>query len=949
MKSRIISLFLVVMMLFSLTAVSGVTASAAFIDVADNANYAEAVSALNALGLLTGYEDNSFRPDNTITRAEFATVVTRMLGMGDYAASSSSADIFTDVKTGDGEHWASGYIKIAYDLGIVNGMGNGIFAPDNPVTYEQAVKMIVCALGYGEVVLSEGGTWPNGYIAKANELNITKNAIVSPTDGAASRAVVALLVYNSLEVNMAEKSGSGTVVIGKKTIISDKLKMTPFINWMVTEIDGTESIATNKENLKPGQFVLVGGGKNNICDYTKVFDKAQASALLGNYISGYYKYDSDNDINIITYVNTTKSKSSEITVKTDDIDSCEYRVLKYYENHNDSKPKSVTISPDAILIYNGSVVDYKSFDGAPSDISYWLDPNSELFLDGTVRLVDTESDKKYDTIFIEDFITYVSKGTIRTTDTVYSNNYILYDLYDTSKFIQLDTDSNTVTVDLLDENGKTVDLTAIKANSVVSVAASYDSMRIKAYVSNKTVSGEVSEYDEEENIYVIGGKEYKATGAFDRALAMGKFNMSNGSTGTFYLDAFGRLAGATTQTESTGKYGYITTAGIVDDVVSVRLISLTGSPSTPTKVALEDTVKINGKKMSDPDAIMSALEKSAYALASNRGSDVSNADYSQPVKYNLSSSGKIDSLRTVELDGSEPALSKSTDDSLLEMYIQKTNLSYATSTGFKSKVFINGSTNVIYVPENRSSTDAYKRYTGTSYFKSGSSYEIEAYDVSNSGYAALVVVYKGVSNNHVSYATAMGIVNKVTTKTSSVNADESVYNIEVISKAGTKSYETENMEGDYANIKPGDCIRFVTNNDGQICEVKWDLDTADMKNEFKYDKNSSGTPYMSNGEYYYKTIFGTCSEREGDYLVVAPADVEFNDGGGTLDTENAEGFALNGSYLCYRVDLTGARPSISTATIDSVIAYDDGNFNASKVFVQAYLGSLRFVVVYVME
>lgn len=75
-KLLALSLALIMMVAFSVNGFS-----ATFVDVADNSPYKEAISSMVSLGLLVGYEDGSFRPNDTITRAEFAAVITRTLGM----------------------------------------------------------------------------------------------------------------------------------------------------------------------------------------------------------------------------------------------------------------------------------------------------------------------------------------------------------------------------------------------------------------------------------------------------------------------------------------------------------------------------------------------------------------------------------------------------------------------------------------------------------------------------------------------------------------------------------------------------------------------------------------------------------------------------------------------------------------------------------------------------
>ena len=58
-----------------------VASAATYTDVAANASYADAVNLLSNLGIIKGYEDGTFRPDNTVTRAEAATMIVRMLAL----------------------------------------------------------------------------------------------------------------------------------------------------------------------------------------------------------------------------------------------------------------------------------------------------------------------------------------------------------------------------------------------------------------------------------------------------------------------------------------------------------------------------------------------------------------------------------------------------------------------------------------------------------------------------------------------------------------------------------------------------------------------------------------------------------------------------------------------------------------------------------------------------
>ncbi len=154
----------------------------------------EAVTALYDMGIMEGDELGNFNPDNNISREEFAAVICRMLGM-DEEARAITDTAFTDVAEG---HWSCGYVALAAQLGIVSGYGNGIFKPQNPVTVQEAAKMLVCAWGYGDDAVA-AGDWPDGYISVARELGIMEHIPAGSETQAASRASVARMTFAMID------------------------------------------------------------------------------------------------------------------------------------------------------------------------------------------------------------------------------------------------------------------------------------------------------------------------------------------------------------------------------------------------------------------------------------------------------------------------------------------------------------------------------------------------------------------------------------------------------------------------------------------------------------------------------------------------------------------------------------------------------------------------------
>ncbi len=184
----------------------------AYSDITD-AQFAAKVENLSEYNIINGYEDGTFRPYDNITRAEFCKLI-MCATMNDYVGEYEKC--FTDVENG---FWAENYIYAAKMLGIVNGTTETTFEPEANITNEQAVKMIVCALGYGEEANDLGG-YPNGYIRVAENLGIISEGFVG--EKVATRQGVAEMVYNILDVEyyfislsddgVIEKSKSGSTL-----------------------------------------------------------------------------------------------------------------------------------------------------------------------------------------------------------------------------------------------------------------------------------------------------------------------------------------------------------------------------------------------------------------------------------------------------------------------------------------------------------------------------------------------------------------------------------------------------------------------------------------------------------------------------------------------------------------------------------------------------------------
>lgn len=181
-------------------------------DSADMTNQTlqQKIDGLKSYGIVKGYADGEFYPERNITRAEFAKIVALISGYSEDMLTEDD-DYFNDVSK---EHWANKYINFCYKYGLVDGTSSGdteisesesepqkikgLFSPEDNIIYQDAVKILVSALGVGEKAAEKGG-YPNGYITVSKDLGFIDTPFVG--EEYINRGAVADAVYNALFIS----------------------------------------------------------------------------------------------------------------------------------------------------------------------------------------------------------------------------------------------------------------------------------------------------------------------------------------------------------------------------------------------------------------------------------------------------------------------------------------------------------------------------------------------------------------------------------------------------------------------------------------------------------------------------------------------------------------------------------------------------------------------------
>ncbi|QSX05139.1 S-layer homology domain-containing protein [Sedimentibacter sp. zth1] len=201
MKKLVITTLLIVLLLLTF---SSKAYSIDFSDI-NNKDYSEMLNILSSYKILNGYTDGTFRPGNCITRAEAAKIAVMLTGYENISFGMTSN--FSDMQG----HWAERYVEITNVLGIVKGYEDNTFKPNQYVTFEEAVTIIIRVLGYNDEVV--GNNYPDNYLNLAKKLNLLEN--ISNPSKYMTRESMSFLVYNSLNCHTVNIKNSNIIYNSK--------------------------------------------------------------------------------------------------------------------------------------------------------------------------------------------------------------------------------------------------------------------------------------------------------------------------------------------------------------------------------------------------------------------------------------------------------------------------------------------------------------------------------------------------------------------------------------------------------------------------------------------------------------------------------------------------------------------------------------------------------------
>ncbi len=827
---KLVSTLLASLMILSLSA------NVSFASIAQdvrNTEYETEAKVLGGLGIMVGDADTgNFRPKDAIKRSEATKIAVAISALGDAANQMSHNSSYPDVAK---DYWANGFINAAKAYGLVIGDDKGNFRAEDQINFGEMVTILIRALGYENQALSKGG-YPMGYIATASSIGLTKG-ISASSDKLIARGDVAIMAYNALTINLMEQTGFGANVnyqITKKTLLKDKLGIT-LIKGKVNAV-GSSVLDGGSALLK--DEIRIGGENYNA-------GKTDTRTILGFNAEAYYNdktkkivaivpIDGDNKV-----INITAENIAEVKNTLSD------KHVEYWNNKElNAKTSKANVENGATVIYNGKLADFGKF--AKIDSGY-------------ISLLDTNSNGKYDIVFVNETI-----------------NYVIDDVYPASKKISDKYGNPALTLDFEDENktviieraNEYIGLGDLQEWDVVSFTISEDGSIIFGNAVRSSVEGNVTELSEE-SIY-IDGKKFFVADNYPHSFAIG-------DEGVFYIDYEGKIAAFNGEKSKNSNYAYLNAMNVSNNMDSELKFELFTSEGKFEIVKGAKKVAVNSSKGLSGNAVISAIGGAGKLI-----------------RFEKNTAGEISKIIT-------STESEDINENIFTLNMNDDDAVYRASssklTGDEMSVIVSADTLIFDIPEGASKDDYAVR--SRELFTDGGKYAVKVYDVSESHRAGAIVVTGSASVTDE--ASDLAIVQKVTV---GKNANgETIHRLYALKggKAITLNSKNDSVllkEGGKL-VKEGDIIQLRTNINGDIDAMKVLFDTEKENAEAKTEISDNLT-----------TIFGKVTKKFSDSINVQ------------IDSAKAENFETENAAV-YVYDSKLPKNRVYAGTLADVERYDD--------------------------
>ncbi|MDR1392169.1 MAG: S-layer homology domain-containing protein [Clostridiales bacterium] len=754
-----------------------------FVDINDSI-FKEKIKILAALEIMSGKEKGLFKPKENLTRAEAVVSCIRLKGLEKSANLFSDNNKFNDIE----DCWAKKEINIAAVEKIISSDEEN-FRPFDPISACEAITMLVKVLGYDKAAMERGG-FPEGHVGIASELKIWNDSNILSQNEKISRENFANLCYNTLPVNIMEKTSYGVerYETNNKNILSE-LGFKKFSGKMTatneTQLPTTKN---NNENLYGDEYKTSEEkiGKNQVKINNELYYVGETNAkfLLGYNVLGFSKVDEETNDKTIVFIDTQENKNKVLNIPTDKIisiqkDEASNTAITF--QNKDKNEKIILPKDETVFIYNGKTTET-------------LTPDT-LGSKGFLTFLDSDGNDNYDVVFENYFETMIVGNVSEKTGKITSKdgNYVL--------------EENSGNNLILYKHGKEINTKDINEGDQIDLTISKDGTLIKGYVTNRQIDGSINEISNDGSLKITPtNREFKKSPKYLQ-------NISIGEKGTFYLDAKNEIIDIETKNEPLNKnYGYLVATaevGYLEPEVQFKIFTKNGQAIVLTSA---DKIKFNNFLATSPsDVIKSDL---LYGDGKTK---------SQLITFETNSENKITEINTANLDV-KPNENKFSLNEISQ------NLEYTAASNKLGTTRITNETIVFEIPKNALNSKDYK-IKNFNMFKDGGKYDASIYDLTPDYKAGAVIITN--SEPSVSSSDPFVVVDKISEiQNGDLMIVDKLYglengrNIEITANAK----DILNKKG--SKLNQGDIIRYTKNEKEEIDSIEFLFDTANKNSEY---------------------------------------------------------------------------------------------------------------------
>lgn len=876
----------------------------------------------NALGLVNALSISDYGEDvleNEITRGEFYKMAAIA---GGYGTAPVTAGRFSDV---DAENEYGGYIESLVNAGVVSANAMGRIYPDGNITLQEASAVMIKILGYSLKADHLGG-YPSGYKRVAMDLFLYDDLGGADDNTALTVGMGVQLIYNALDSTvMIYKSYGEDYKMEEGSSLAYSVFRVKHESNVLNAVDISRLSGENDVDsfhIQIGDLQLESREVENIYDY------------LGYHVDIFYRERKTEQYDKIVYM-FKSDKNKETVIDIDDVVAVDGQRVKY-DAENAKKSKTVSYASGVSVIYNGVATSQR------------FSMNLFKGMLGRIRLLDNDDSGSADVVFIDTYKNYAVSH-------VSGGDYLMYNMYDVSDSITLNTTADDPYTIIYNAEGKECKITEIKKGDIVSVyqsAADAYQQYIRAYISNKIVEGVITEIRDNKKYITLGGTVYKPT---KECMAQDSALLEPGASVKLYLDIAGRIAKAEAGTDTKLSYAYVIAAkldGTFEKSLALRLYT------QDDKIAEYQTARkiiLDGQTVKNSDA--KTLTSLHDACVLQFGESVGTGTYSSVIRYALNSDGEVAVIDTV-LNGKTNKKCLREDDTeandALFMTSSTSNDSYRSSTGtIGPNVAVNAQNTKVMlyaspIDQDLMDDELYEILTANQVLVHNRKYAVNAFftdrnkivsdfvGVANASgltgglstsdmFAVVDYLSKGIDDKG-------NIIDVITVLGNGMSVDVPVKKGFTFTASDSTSDPTIKSIMNVTELKKGDIIRYKTDNKGYLSDLELRYRTSNRTpvaawattfwSEFAYRRGFVYDVFDEGYMVYFTT--------NGDRSVLASKT--------SADCELVLNAGAYGPYFRYRVKENG-ESYVESTNKDALKSYLDTGADCSEIIIQQYYGT----------